>query len=87
MVVVNAPDISDNPHPRKIPKKINPNSPYTIEGIPASVSVVRRTIPTNLLPRFAYSTRKIAAHMPSGTDSISDKPTIINVPTSAGNRD
>ena len=34
-----------------------PKSPYTIEGMPASVSAFMRTIRTSLLPRFAYSTR------------------------------
>ena len=40
-----------------VTKKRAPNSPYTIEGIPDRVSVVRRMISTNLFPRLAYSTR------------------------------
>ena len=33
------------------------DEPYTIDGIPVSVSAVIRTIPTSLFPDFAYSTR------------------------------
>ena len=63
---VNAPDMSDNLSPHAFVKNSIPNSPYTIEGIPVSVSAVILTTPTSLLPVFAYSTRYIAANIPIG---------------------
>ena len=53
---VREPDNKDQSRERKETKNIKPNSPYTIEGIPASVSVVKRIIETSF-PGFAYSTR------------------------------
>ena len=38
-----------------------------IEGMPESVSAVSLMTVTNLLPRFAYSTRYMAQPMPIGT--------------------
>ena len=60
---------------------------YTIDGIPESVSAVSLIIPTTLLPFFAYSTRYIAVHIPSGTATISEQSVISIVFTIAGNID
>ena len=50
-----------------VTKKSMPNSPYTIDGMPESVSAVIRMTPTMRLPRLAYSTRYTAVKMPKGT--------------------
>lgn len=55
---VNAPASRENPHPNVLTKNSIPNNPYTMEGIPESVSVVRRITSTNLFPFPAYSTRE-----------------------------
>ena len=81
---VNAPASRENPQPSVLTKNNIPNSPYTMDGIPESVSVVSRITPMNLLPRLAYSTRKIAAKIPSGTAIKSDSPVIMTVLISAG---
>ena len=57
IAMVNAPERRESPQPSTVTKKIAPNRPYTIEGIPDSVSAVILTISTSLLPLFAYSTR------------------------------
>ena len=46
---------------------MKPNRPYTMEGMPWSVSVVMRMTLTSFEPRFAYSVRYTAAPTPSGT--------------------
>ena len=43
-----------------------PKIPYTMEGMPESVSAAMRTILTNIFVDFAYSTMKIAANRPIG---------------------
>ena len=58
-----------------------------IDGIPESVSAVSLIIPTTLLPFFAYSTRYIAVHIPSGTATISEQSVISIVFIIAGNID
>ena len=57
LAMVNAPDSMEYPHPIAEEKNSIPNRPYTIEGIPESVSAVTRTTLTSLFPFFAYSTR------------------------------
>ena len=52
--------------------------------MPVSVSVVIRTIFTNLFSFFAYSTRYIALPIPSGHEIRSAIPVITTVFTSAG---
>ena len=69
---VRAPDISDSLSPHAFVKNSIPKSPYTMEGIPVSVSAVILTTPTSLLPVFAYSTRYIAANIPIGPAIRSD---------------
>ena len=64
-----------------------PNRPYTIDGMPESVSVARRTSRTRRLPFFAYSTRYTAAPTPSGTASSSAIAVIVQVFTMAGSID
>ena len=58
-----------------------------IDGIPESVSAVSLITPTTLLPFFAYSTRYIAVHIPSGTATISEQSVISIVFIIAGNID
>ena len=57
MARVIAPAISEYPQWSCVTKNSIPNRPYTMEGMPESVSVVTRMTPTSLLPRFAYSLR------------------------------
>ena len=45
---VSPPDKIDHPNLRYMTKKIKPNSPYTIEGIPDSDSAQKRIIRANL---------------------------------------
>ena len=85
--MVKAPARREKPHPRVFTKNSIPKSPYTIDGIPWSVSVVRRMISTNLFPLFAYSTRKIAENIPKGTAIIRDNSVITIVLTKAGTTD
>ena len=54
---VKAPASMENPHFKVVTKNSMPNRPYTMEGIPVSVSAVTRTMETSLFPFFAYSTR------------------------------
>ena len=61
-----------------------PNSPYTIDGMPESVSAVMRMTPTMRLPRLAYSTRYTAVKMPKGTASRSAVSVIMSVVAIAG---
>ena len=58
-----------------------------MDGMPESVSVVRRMTSTNLFPLFAYSTRKIAEKIPKGTAMISESRVIAMVLTKAGTTD
>ena len=58
-----------------------------MDGIPCKVSVVKRMIPTNLLPLFAYSTRKIAEKIPNGIAMINDRKVMITVLIRAGIKD
>ena len=58
-----------------------------MDGIPCRVSVVSRITSTNLLPRFAYSTRKMAEKIPKGTAIRRDSAVMITVLISAGIRD
>ena len=55
-----------------------------MDGIPASVSAVIRTILTSALPRFAYSVSQMAAPIPSGTQMTSAISVISTVFTIAG---
>ena len=87
IAMVNAPASSDNPHFNVVTKNSIPKSPYTIDGIPDKVSVVRRITPINRLPLFAYSTRKMAEKIPKGTAMISESSVIATVLTSAGNKE
>lgn len=64
---VRTPAIREYPHALAITKARKPKRPYTMDGIPAKVSLVTRIIFTNLLPFFAYSTRYIAENTPTGT--------------------
>ena len=57
MESVSAPDSREYPQRSAVTKNSMPNSPYTMEGMPESVSAIVRIIPTILFPRFAYSTR------------------------------
>ena len=69
-VMVNVPDIKLNPIPRYSAKKIYPNKPNMMEGIPARVSVPKcRT----RIRKFCleYSVRNTAASTPMGTAMIS----------------
>ena len=84
---VNAPARSEKPHPSVFTKKSIPNRPYTMEGIPESVSVVRRMTSTNLLPLPAYSTRKIAEKIPKGMAMIRESSVMITVLMRAGTTD
>ena len=87
IAMVNAPASSDNPHFNVVTKNSKPKSPYTIDGIPDNVSVVRRMTPINRLPLFAYSTRKMAEKIPKGTAMISESSVIATVLISAGNKE
>ncbi len=58
-----------------------------MDGIPASVSAAIRTIFTNTLVDFAYSTIKIAAKTPIGTAIRSAKTARRSVLISAGSMD
>ena len=84
---VNAPARMEKPHPQVVTKNNIPNRPYTMDGIPCSVSVVRRITSTNLLPRFAYSTRKMAEKIPNGTAIKSDSAVMMTVLINAGIKD
>ena len=84
---VAAPASIEYPHFKYVTKNNIPNKPYTIDGIPESVSAVSLIIPTTLLPFFAYSTRYIAVHIPSGTATISEQSVIPIVLIIAGNID
>ena len=64
-----------------------PNSPYTMEGMPESVSAAMRTTATNLFLEEVYSTMNIAANTPSGTAMSRDIPAMMRVLKSAGTRD
>ena len=57
MEIVKAPESIEKPNLSAVTKNSMPKSPYTIDGIPASVSAFIRIIRTSLLPRLAYSTR------------------------------
>ena len=81
---VNAPASRENPHPNVLTKNNIPNNPYTMEGIPESVSVVRRITSTNLFPFPAYSTRKIAEKIPNGTAISKESSVMIIVLIKAG---
>ena len=81
---VNAPASRENPQSRVFTKNSIPNKPYTMDGIPESVSVVSRITPMNLFPLPAYSTRKIAEKMPNGMAMSRDKNVMITVFISAG---
>ena len=61
-----------------------PNRPYTIDGIPDRVSVVRRITSINLFPLPAYSTRKTAEKIPNGTAISKESRVITTVLTNAG---
>ena len=82
--MVKAPASREKPHPRAFTKNSIPKSPYTIDGMPESVSVVSRMTSMNLFPLFAYSTRKIAEKIPNGTAISSDNNVITIVLTKAG---
>ena len=56
-VMVSAPLRLHLPIPSSSTKKIMPNMPNTIEGMPDRDSVNSRMTLTSLLPGFAYSTR------------------------------
>ena len=77
----------ENPQPNVSTKKSSPNRPYTIDGIPDRVSVVSLISPNSLLPLLAYSTRNIAANIPSGTAITSEIRVIISVFIRAGIND
>ena len=85
--IIAAPASIEYPHFKYVTKNNIPNKPYTIDGIPESVSAVSLIIPTTLLPFFAYSTRYIAVHIPSGTATISEQSVISIVFIIAGNID
>ena len=55
-----------------------------MEGMPESVSAVRRTAFTSRLPRRAYSARYTLAHTPMGTAASRDKAVMQTVFTRAG---
>ena len=57
MARVKAPDSMEYSHFRYVTKNSIPNRPYTMEGMPESVSAVTRTTLISLFPFFAYSTR------------------------------
>ena len=84
---VNAPARREKPHPSALTKNSMPNRPYTMEGMPDSVSVVSRITSTNLFPFPAYSTRKMAEKMPKGMAMSSDKSVMITVLMRAGTTD
>ncbi|CSI82246.1 Uncharacterised protein [Vibrio cholerae] len=54
---VNAPERIEKPKPKIATKKVIPNRPKMIEGIPASDSVQKRMILTKRLPTLAYSVK------------------------------
>ena len=81
---VNAPAKIENPQSSVFTKNNIPNNPYTIDGIPESVSVVRRITSTNLFPFPEYSTRKIAEKIPNGTAIKRESIVITIVLISAG---
>ena len=81
---VNAPARTENPHFSVFTKNSIPNRPYTIDGMPESVSVVRRITSINLFPFPAYSTRKIAEKIPNGTAIKSESSVITTVLINAG---
>ncbi len=62
---VKPPESIDQPKLRCITKKINPNSPKMMEGIPARQSVPKRIIRLIWLS-LVYSVRKIAVPTPNG---------------------
>ena len=82
-----APESIESFQLRASTKNIFPKSPYTIDGIPESVSVVSLMTLTNLLPFFAYSTRYIAQNMPRGAAIARDTRSISKVFTIAGSID
>jgi len=55
------------PHLKAMTNAKKPNKPNTMEGIPANVSVVSLITFTSFDPRFAYSTRYMAAAIPTGS--------------------
>ena len=85
--IVSAPERTEVPQPNNCTKKSMPKMPYTMDGMPASVSAAMRTILTNTLLDFAYSTIKIAANTPSGTATASAVPAMNSVFKSAGSID
>ena len=81
---VNAPARIENPQCSAFTKNNIPNRPYTIDGIPDRVSVVRRITSINLFPLPAYSTRKTAEKIPNGTAISKESRVITTVLTNAG---
>ena len=84
MVTVSMPLTRLYPRRRVILKTSSPKRPYTMEGMPASVSVVRRITFTALSPRRAYSLRYMALPTPSGTASSSAHTVMVRVLIIAG---
>ena len=70
-----------------ITRKIYPNRPNTMEGMPESVSVNSLIIFTNMLFFLEYSFRYIAAPMPSGSAITSASTISMPVDTNAGASD
>ena len=78
---VQAPESIESFQLRASTKNIFPKSPYTMDGIPESVSVVSLITLTN------YSTRYIAQNMPRGAAIARDTRSISKVFTIAGSID
>ena len=87
ITIVSAPERRDMPQCSAVTKNSIPNRPYTMDGIPESVSAVIRISFTKRLPFFAYSTRKIAAKIPTGAAIARDTSVMIRVLISDGRRE
>ena len=85
--IVSAPPSSEFRQPHISTKNIRPKIPYTIDGMPESVSAATRTILTKMFVDFAYSTMKIAAKMPMTPATTSEMPAIVSVLMSEGSID
>ena len=79
-----APASSEYPQCSLVTKNSMPNRPYTMDGMPESVSVVMRMTFTSLFPRLAYSFRYTAVNRPSGTASSSASAVVSTVVRIAG---
>ena len=75
IVIVKIPEIKEYPSCKKITKNKKPNKPYTMEGIPASVSLAIRTHFTSHESRCAYSVIYTAVPTPNGI-AKSNVPTV-----------